>query len=140
MRSKIAAHNRRVLFGGEETNHGGGCNCHIPIECPMEGECQVSDIIYKAEVLKEGEGRGEGHAYIGMASGEFKRRWYNHRQSFRDEGKEKSTELAKFIWNLKRRRVNYSVHFETLEFTSPYKKETGSSRMCTQERGQLSKA
>ena len=134
LRSKIAAHNRRVLFGGEETIHGGGCNCHTPMECVMEGECKISDIIYKAEVLKEGEGRGEGHAYIGMASGEFKRRWYNHRQSFRDEGKEKSTELAKFIWNLKRWMINYTVHFETLEFTTPYRRETGSPRMCIQEK------
>ena len=38
----------------------------------MEGNCNVSNVIYEAEVLKEGDNRGSGHFYVGMASGKFK--------------------------------------------------------------------
>ena len=28
------------------------CNCRKKTECPMEGNCQINDLVYKCEVIK----------------------------------------------------------------------------------------
>ena len=99
LKSKISSHNRQILFGDSEINIQGGCNCHNKMSCPMEGNCNVSNVIYEAEVLKEGDNRGSGHFYVGMASGKFKSRYHNHTKSFRAEGYQ-ITELSKFVWQM----------------------------------------
>ena len=140
LKTKIAAHNRKILFGQINSNgKGGGCNCHQPQECPMEGACMVSDIIYEAEVLKPGEVRGEGHFYVGLASGPFKKRWYNHTNSFRDETKSKFSELAKFVWSLKNKNIQPKISFKTLSFEKPYSTESGRCQLCTKEKLEIVK-
>ena len=39
--------------------------------------------------------------YLGTAEGDFKRRFYNHRKSFNNEGSANNTTLSKFLWELK---------------------------------------
>ena len=56
LKFRIAAHNRHILFGETgKIEKSQGCNCHNAEDCPMNGDCMVSDIIYQAEVLKEGQ-------------------------------------------------------------------------------------
>ena len=52
-----------------------------------------------------GEQEDQGHAYVGLAGGRFKRRYRNHEQSFRDESKKTQSELAKYVWKHKNRGV-----------------------------------
>ena len=124
----------------EQGEEAGGCNCNQPVQCPMEGQCMVSDIIYRAEVVKEGDQRGNGHVYTGMASGDFKRRFYNHKASFTDEQKEKNSELAKYVWLLKRKQKAFRVYFKTIKFTKTYQRETGHCQMCIQEKIEILKS
>ena len=39
--------------------------------------------------------------YIGTAEGDFKKQFYNHRKSFRNESSANDTALSKYIWELK---------------------------------------
>ena len=39
--------------------------------------------------------------YLGTAEGDFKKRFYNHRKSFNNEGSANDTTLSKYIWELK---------------------------------------
>ena len=85
-----------------------------------------------------GHPRGSGHFYIGMASGKFKNRFYNHKKSFNDERYAKFSELGKFVWKLKNRNVQFKVHFESIAFSKPYRRETGKCEMCLREKIEIS--
>ena len=68
-------------------------------------KCQVDDVIYKATVDST-----EGHeSYIGLASGDFKKRYYNHTKSFRSKDYINETEIAKYMWRLKQKQIDYNV-------------------------------
>ena len=70
---------------------------------PLDGKCQTRSIIYKATVVSGEEER----EYIGLTEYAFKQRYANHMSTFRHEKNEKSTELARHMWKLKRRTEQY---------------------------------
>ena len=73
-------------------------NCRKKEECPLEGKCRANDIIYKCLTSTTGF---PYKVYLGTAQGEFKKRFYNHNTSFKDESKGNDTTLAKYVWYLK---------------------------------------
>lgn len=75
-RAKIEKANNNNLENNRNENRG--CNCRVAIECPLEGNCLVSDVVYKCEVKTN---RGI-KAYIGSTSTQFKTRLNNHISSF----------------------------------------------------------
>ena len=40
-------------------------------------------------------------AFLGTVKGEFKKRFYNHKQSFKNQFYPKDTSLSKYIWEIK---------------------------------------
>ena len=100
LKSKFSAHYRKVL-NSEGAQKSGGCNCQDKNNCPMGGQCIQKDIVYRAEVCKFGEPRGQGKLYVGLASGLWKLRFATHKGSFNNEARKKDTELSKYIWSLK---------------------------------------
>ena len=58
------------------------CKCRN--NCPLEGNCKVSNIIYKAEIVtKDNQGATiEENSYIGLTSTPFIERYRNHLHSF----------------------------------------------------------
>ena len=63
-------------------------------EYRLNGQCQVTDIIYKCNVLSPGK---QNKMYLGTAEGDFKRRFHNHRKSFNNEASANDTILSKYI-------------------------------------------
>ena len=63
----------------------------------------------------------EGKFYFGWANTTFKERYKNHIRDFKHEKYENSTELAKYIWQLKRDNTSFSVKWTiiTKEYGSP---------------------
>ena len=49
--------------------------------------------------------------YHGTCEGEFKSRYYNHTDSFRDRGNETEL-LSKYIWQLKDESKNYNIRWK----------------------------
>ena len=47
--------------------------------------------------------------YFGLADTTFKEMYRNHIRDFKHEKNENSTELAKYIWQLKRNNISFSV-------------------------------
>ena len=74
------------------------CNCRVKSECPLNGQCQVINIIYKYTVLSPNK---PNKVYLETAEGDFKERLYNHRKWFNNEGSTNDTTLSKYIWELK---------------------------------------
>ena len=72
------------------------CNCRNKAKCPLNNECckHKGPIVYKAAV---NDSSGEEHTYIG-SSVNFKERYRNHTQSFRDDKHKHDNTLASFVW------------------------------------------
>ena len=52
---------------------------------------------------------GDEKFYYWLAGSTFKERYRNHISGFKHEKYENSTELAKYIWQLKRDNISFSV-------------------------------
>ena len=55
--------------------------------------------------------KNQAKNYYGTCEKKFKERYSNHTVSFRDKSKEKSTELSKYIWELKNSSINYDLNW-----------------------------
>ena len=49
MSSMIRSHNKKVI--NKDDKESKSCNCRIKSECPLNGQCQVTDIMYKCTAL-----------------------------------------------------------------------------------------
>ena len=47
--------------------------------------------------------------YIGSTCNSFKKRYYGHKASFEKPDLEKSTQLARYIWKIKRKKLDYKI-------------------------------
>ena len=129
MKNLIKQHNSRVL--SEPTSHQEkSCNCRNKNSCPLDGNCQVKNIVYKATVTTEQNYR----IYYGTAEGEFKTRYNNHKYSFRDRKNINERELSKYIWQLNDKNIDFNLKWEIGAFTSPYKCGTRRCDLCLTEK------
>ena len=48
-------------------------------ECPMEGNCEVNDVVYKCEITRPLPRKW----YLELAEGKYKSLFYNHELSFK---------------------------------------------------------
>ena len=55
------------------------CNCTKKAGCPMEGNCQVNNVVYKCDKTRPLPKK----VYLGLAEGGWKSRFYNHKLSFK---------------------------------------------------------
>lgn len=98
--------------------------------CPMNGKCLSTSIVYKAEVTTN-TGR---LVYYGTSEGEFKTRYNNHTKSFRLRKYENDTELSKLLWTLKDQGTKYVLHWSIAAQASPYKCGTRRCDLCLSEK------
>ena len=87
----IKQHNYKVLSTTENVDRL--CNYRNKKNCPLDGKCLQTCIVYKADVIAN---KGS-HIYYGASDGEFKSRYNNHTNSFHNRHHEQGTELSKHI-------------------------------------------
>ena len=98
MAAIISRHNKIVLSNNTTANSTTPpCNCRNKINCPLEGKCRESSIVYKACLLSG----NAANNYYGCCETEFKTRFNNHNQSFKFRRKSNATELSKAFWQAK---------------------------------------
>ena len=96
MASIIAGHNKKILRVNENETKQKGCNCKKGVRtCPLKGNCKIESIIYKAEVKINDTNKN----YIGLTKGDFKTRYRNHKNSFKNPNKRNETVLSNTIWD-----------------------------------------
>ena len=54
------------------------CNCKNKDECPMNGKCQVQNVVYKCTVLATLNFLKL--VYLGVAEADWKQRFYSHKK------------------------------------------------------------
>ena len=131
METIIKMHNAKVLKDNTASNLP-TCNCQRRNECPLEGKCIVNSVVYKATVKTNYH--PDMH-YIGLTEGSFKRRFSNHKKSFKNENYKHETALSTYIWKLKSKGItNYDVSWSILHHAYPYKCGTRRCDLCTTEK------
>ena len=92
----IKSHNKKLI--NSSNHHEQPCNCRKKEDCPLEGKCRTENIIYKCIASTSGH---PDKVYLGTAEGDFKKRYYNHISSFKNETQMNKTTLAKYVWEQK---------------------------------------
>ena len=78
MKSIISSHNKHVLSSANTpTQQLDTCNCRKKPDCPLEGKCLQSNVIYQATITTE----TSIETHVGLATN-FKERFRNHKTSF----------------------------------------------------------
>lgn len=62
------------------------CNSRTGSDCPVEGICMAENVIYEATIFPK-ENIEQKKIYIAISAGNWKQRFYNHRQSFTNRSK-----------------------------------------------------
>ena len=127
----IQSHNARVLNPPTDTPEN-NCNCRNGANCPLDGNCLTSCIVYKASVSAPNH---PTKVYYGLTEGTFKTRFTAHKRSFRVEAHRHETELSKYIWALRDEGVNDpSVTWSIARRAAPYKCGTRRCDVCLSEK------
>ena len=127
----IKAHNTKVTSQRVESEKP--CNCRSKQDCPLNGRCQETNIVYRAEIVSNNE-QQNSKFYIGLTGPSFKDRFANHKTSFKSREYEKDTELSKYIWKLKDLKTPYEIKWSILRKTSGYSNISKSCSLCTSEK------
>ena len=127
----ISGHNTQILRQTEEEEGERKCNCPKGAECPLDGQCLETDIVYQATVTQVG---GHVETYIGLTHPTFKSRLGNHTKSFRHERYQKETKLSIHIWDLKRKKVNFDIKWKLIAKAKPFNPVTNVCQLCTVEK------
>ena len=100
----INSHNRKVKQPKKEERQPKkeeslSCNCRQKNDCPMDGKCRTMNTVYNciASVPTKPD-----KSYIGLSEDEWKKRYYNHRKSFRNQRYQSETMLSSYVWETKR--------------------------------------
>ena len=127
--SIIKAHNKQISTSGTGTDPI-TCNCRKKDLCPLQGNCQATNIIYNAEVKEN----NNSQLYIGLTEPPFKVRYNNHTQSFKHEKHQNSTELSKHIWQLKRNKTPFTINWSIASRAQSYNSESKRCNLCLTEK------
>ena len=96
VKNLIKQHNSKILNKDRDKIQR-TCNCRIKESCPLNGKCLHQCMVYKAEVSTNTTYK----EYYEASEGEFKSRYNNHTQSFRNISHINDTELSKYLSKLK---------------------------------------
>ena len=134
----VKAHNKQITRKDQEKPKQ-SCNCRKKDQCPLQGNCLATNIIYNAEITATSNQRNP-KLYIGLTENTFKQRYNNHMNSFRHKKHENSTELSKHVWEHKDRNEEYDVKWSISNQAAAYTNETKRCNLCLTEKLQISKA
>ena len=128
----IDGHNKSKLSHRDTTSEQKKCNCQKPSECPMSNNCLAKSVIYQATV-KTSDKRPT-QTYVGLTENQFKTRYTNHKASFNNLKKRNSTELSKYIWDLKDNNITYSITWKILKRAKSYSNASKRCNLCIWEK------
>ena len=131
MKSKLDKHNKAILQQTVTEPDQKTCKCQVKSECPLQGNCLIESVVYKAEVTAPGTAK---MAYYGLTEMCFKDRFYGHASSFRREDKKNATELSKYVWELKSLNINPTVNWSIRARAFTYRGGATHCDLCLTEK------
>ena len=137
MASVIQTHNTSLLKNPTPTDIN-ECSCRQKAECPLDKKCSSGYIVYNALVDRLDNNKTKN--YYGTCEKSFKERCNNHTASFRNKTKEKSTELSKYIWELKDNNIEHNLKWHIASKAHPYGCGSTKCDLCLTEKLTIIKA
>ena len=104
--SIISSHNLNVI--NPYTTQTYGCNCRTKGSCPLQKQCLTPKIVYRADI--KNDTNIETKFCFGLTETPFKERFGNHARDFKHKTYSKSTEISKYIRDLKETGINPIVN------------------------------
>ena len=130
MKSIISSHNKHVLSNANTTTpQPDTCNCRRKPDCPLQGKCLQTNVIYQATVTSE----TTTETYVGLATN-FKERYRNHKTSFRHSHRRNETELSKYVWSLHDAKKPFQIKWKILKKCKPYSNISKKCSLCLNEK------
>ena len=105
------------------------CNCRAKAECVVNNQCKSGPLIYRATVKS---GTQDTHTYVGCTE-DFKQRYSNHKQSFKNGSRRNETVLSQHIWN-KGLNPSPEITWEVLKHAQTYRRGNRFCDLCTTEK------
>ena len=131
IKSEIAGHNKTILSNNKEDKDNRLCNCRRKDECPLNGRCLTSNVVYQADISTK---EGDHGTYIGTTGNSFKERHRGHKSSFKYSTKRNTTELSKFYWKMRDEGKSPEIKWSVIaEIKSGYSHRNGCT-LCNTER------
>ena len=128
--SITSSHNKKLIKNNAPNTKP--CNCRNKSACPLNGQCQSQDIIYKCTVSTS---VNPDKVYLGTAEGDFKKRYGNHTKSFRNKRYTNDTSLSEYIWETKEKhQENPSLGWSIVKRVSIYSNITKKCLLCLHEK------
>ena len=113
----ISNHNKAELNKSTRTHdQKKSCNCWKPDLCPMDGNYNMENVTYQAEVTTT----NTMETYIRLCDTTFKLRYRNHICSFRNEWYKHATEHSKYIWSVKDQNIVYNIKWRRVKLARSY--------------------
>ena len=131
----MKTHNSGVLRRTDQTSRGRLqklCNCRKAEQCPLNGQCLATNIVYRASV--KAAGCDAPMLYYGVTERTFKQRYANHLTSFRHDMHSSATELSKYIWDLKGKDTDYNVTWAICKRAPAYSSASKRCQLCLTEK------
>ena len=134
MKQIITGHNKKILNNNRQSKENTKkCNCRNKENCPLDGKCLISSIVYEAEVTNKQN--NEKHTYIGLTENTFKSRYTLHKSSFNNKNKRHSTTLSDLVWKSKEDEIEHDIKWKILSGPiEAYSTTTKNCKLCTEEK------
>ena len=107
------------------------CTCNSTHPCPLDGKCNVSEVIYRADILENNESTWY---YIGQTMNPFKERWSNHNSTFNNRNTNQHCYLKDKIWELQDNGVDFTVKWKIIRKSKAYRPGDSGCRLCLDEK------
>ena len=132
LKQKIDGNNKSLLHKTTTPPGLKACNCRIPADCPVAGNCLKSSVVYQATITTEDNMPVK--AYVGLTETPFKIKFANYKSSFNHPNKRLSTELSKHVWCLKEAGLKSKITWNFFKQTSPYNLVSSRCNLCLCEK------
>ena len=106
----IYLHNKKLinkLNWNNNDNLKHSCNYKIKNECLLGNKCNLDNIVYQANISAT---ENNDKAHISMTSLNWKFRYYNHLQSFKNPTLKNQSALSRYYWDMPTIRPPASYH------------------------------
>ncbi len=137
MGSIIKNHNKKLLQQKEDETPVRTCNCMRPSECPLNGNCLVKNIVYKAIVSSPAM---SDKYYYGASATTFKLRYGDHKSSINHHKYKSKSELSKYIWYLKGQNKQFHIAWSIYKKANPCKEGSKYCDLCVTEKLTIAKS
>ena len=138
MKSILNAHNRKLVDNSRPTD-GAGCSCRKNNICPLNGNCLVKNVIYKATVSTPNDAKPD-MVYVGSTRRSFKARYNEHKASFNSERNEPSSKLSSHIRQLKNSGRDHKIQWQIAKRSKQLAPNLKFCLLCNLERREIAEA